>query len=66
MDNKPIRTVGDLRSALKDYEDEEQLAFILDWPRVMASNEKLYMECAGVQSTAGGRAGMIWFDPKKK
>lgn len=61
---KKIFTVGDLREALKHYEDEESLEFVLDQPQIMAPNKRIYMECGGVQSSAGGRAGIMWFDPR--
>lgn len=61
-DEKPIKTVGDLREALRLSEDEETLDFDL----LEANGQRRLLCCTHVFSTAGGRASglaLIPYDP---
>ncbi len=58
---KEIRTVGDLREALKHSEDEEPLVFDLE-ENSMFGKRKFQLKCVGVGSSGGGRITVIWLD----
>lgn len=56
-----IRTVGQLREAMKHSEDEEPLVFDLE-EHSMFGTKKSQLKCVGVGSSGGGRITVIWLD----
>ena len=58
---KEIRTVGDLRKALRHSEDEEPIIFDLE-ENSMFGKKKYSLKCVGVGSSGGGRITVIWLD----
>lgn len=59
-----IRTIGDLRKALKSCEDEEPVTFYLWGKTFFGKEKKNNLELTNVGSTAGGRATTIWLKKK--
>ena len=58
-----IRTVGELREALKHSEDDEPLIFDLEEDTIMG-RQKHMLKCVGVGSSGGGRITVLWLDKR--
>lgn len=60
---KEIRTVGDLREALRYSEDDEPLIFDFeeDTPQ---GRKKSQLKCVGLGSSGGGTITVVWLDRK--
>jgi hypothetical protein len=57
-----IRTVGDLREALKHSEDDEPLIFDFEDETMDGKKLKCSLRCTGVGSSGGGRITVLWLN----
>jgi len=59
---KVIRTVGQLREAMKHSEDEEPIYFDLEEHSPDGIMKKSMLKCVGIGSSGGGRITVVWLD----
>ena len=59
---KEIKTVGEMRKALRHSDAGEPLVFDLEEDVLFGKRKKSKLKCVGVGSSGGGRITVLWFD----